>query len=88
MILLNPRDLGHESDDERTRELMRETVEFFEAKGKRRLLEDYYYRGWYADFLEYAKDHRLLATMFTPEGECADNTEEARWDTWRVCQFA
>ena len=88
MILLNPRDLGHESDDERTRELMRETVEFFEAKGKRRLLEDYYDRGWYADFLEYAKDHRLLATMCTPEGEGAANTEEARWDTWRVCQFA
>lgn len=85
MILLNPRDLGHESDDERTRELMRETVEFFEAKGKRRLLEDYYDRGWYADFLEYAKDHRLLATMCTPEGEGA---KDARWDTWRVCQFA
>jgi acyl-CoA dehydrogenase len=88
MILLNPRDLGHESDDERTRELMRETVEFFEAKGKQRLLEDYYDRGWYADFLEYAKDHRLFATMCTPEGEGAANTEDARWDTWRVCQFA
>ncbi len=85
MILLNPRDLGHESDDERTRELMRETVAFFEAKGKRRLLEDYYDRGWYADFLDYAKDHRLLATMCTPEGEGAD---DARWDTWRICQFA
>jgi len=88
MILLNPHDLGHESDDERTRELMRETVEFFEAKGKRRLLEDYYDRGWYADFLEYAKDHRLLATMCTPEGEGAANAEDVRWDTWRVCQFA
>jgi acyl-CoA dehydrogenase len=85
MILLNPRDLGHESDDERTRELMRETVEFFEAKGKQRLLEDYYDRDWYADFLEYAKDHRMFATMCTPEGEGAD---DARWDTWRVCQFA
>ncbi|HIF93903.1 MAG TPA: acyl-CoA dehydrogenase [Myxococcales bacterium] len=88
MILLNPHDLGHESDDERTRELMRETVEFFEAKGKRRLLEDYYDRGWYADFLEFAKDNRLLATMCTPEGEGADDTGDVRWDTWRVCQFA
>ena len=92
MILLNPHNLGHESDDERTRELMRETVEFFEAKGKRRLLEDYYDRTWYADFLEYAKDHRLLATMCTPGGEDVDKTggasDDARWDTWRVCQFA
>ncbi len=85
MILLNPRHPGHEGDDARTRELMRQTVEFFETKGKKRLLEDYYDRGWYADFLEYAKDHRLLATMCTPEGEGAD---DARWDTWRVCQFA
>jgi len=85
MILLNPRDLGHEGDDPRTRELMRETVAFFESKGKQRLLADYYDRGWYADFLEYARDHRILATMCTPAGEGAD---DARWDTWRVCQFA
>ncbi len=85
MILLNPRNLGHASDDERTRELLRDTAEFFETKGKRRLLEDYYDRGWYADFLAHAGDHRILATMCTPEGEGAD---DARWDTWRVCQFA
>jgi len=85
MILLDPRKTDRSADDERTRELMRETVEFFENKGKKRLIEDYYDRGWYSDFLEYAKEHRLLATMCTPEGEGA---ADARWDTWRVCQFA
>ena len=85
MILLDPRKTDRAADDERTRELMRETVEFFENKGKKRLIEDYYDRGWYSDFLEYAKEHRLLATMCTPEGEGA---ADARWDTWRVCQFA
>ncbi len=88
MILLNPRDLRHENDDDRTRELMAATVAFFEAKGKERLLEDYYDRGWYADFLAYAKDHRILATMCTPAGEGVSKSEDARWDTWRVCQFA
>jgi acyl-CoA dehydrogenase len=88
MILLNPRELGHEGDDARTREVMRETVEFFEAKGKQRLLEDYYDRTWYADFLEYTKDHRLLATMCTPVGEAESDAEDPRWDTWRICQFA
>ena len=88
MILLNPRDLGHAGDDVRTRELMRDTVEFFETKGKKRLLEDYYDRGWYADFLAYAKDHRILASMCTPESESAAGPDDARWDTWRVCQFA
>jgi acyl-CoA dehydrogenase len=88
MILLNPRDPGHAGDDERTRALMRDTVEFFETKGKQRLLEDYYDRVWYADFLAYAKEHRILATMCTPEGEALTAGKDARWDTWRVCQFA
>ena len=85
MILLDPNHPDRPTDDERSRELMRATIEFFESKGKKRLLEDYYDRGWYADFLEYAREHRLLATMCTPAGE---GGPDARWDTWRVCQFA
>jgi acyl-CoA dehydrogenase len=85
MILLNPNRLDRPEDDEETRELMRATVAFFEAKGKNRLLEDYYARGWYDDFLAYAKENRLLATMCTPAGEGAP---DARWDTARVCRFA
>jgi acyl-CoA dehydrogenase len=85
MILLDPRHPERPGDDPRTSELMRQTVEFFETKGKQRLLADYYARGWYADFLEHAKEHRLLATMCTPAGEGAP---DARWDTWRVCEFA
>jgi len=85
MILLNPRRVDQREDDPRTTELIRETIDFFEAKGKKRLLTDYYARGWYSDFLEYAKEHRLLATMCTPAGEGAP---DSRWDTWRVCRFA
>jgi acyl-CoA dehydrogenase len=64
---------------------MRKTVDFFEAKGKKRLLEDYYSRPWYADFLEFVREERIFATMCTPEGEGAP---DARWDTWRICEFA
>ena len=85
MILLNPKHPDRPGNDARTSELMRETIDFFETKGKKRLIGDYYARGWYSDFLEYAKEHRLLATMCTPAGEGA---ADARWDTWRVCQFA
>ena len=85
MILLNPNDPDRPGDDARTSELMRETIEFFENKGKKRLVGDYYDRGWYSDFLEYAKEKRLFSTMCTPAGEGAP---DARWDTWRVCQFA
>ena len=85
MILLNPSHPDRPGNDARTTELMRRTIDFFETKGKQRLIGDYYDRGWYSDFLEYAKEHRLLATMCTPSGEGAP---DARWDTWRVCQFA
>ncbi len=85
MILLNPTRLERTYQDERSAEVMRQTVEFFERKGKTRLLTDYYDHSWYADFLDYAKDHRLLATMCTPEVESAS---DGRWDTWRICEFA
>jgi len=85
MILLDPRNPNRPYADERSAEVMRQTIEFFENKGKARLLEDYYGRGWYADFLDYVREHRLFATMCTPEGEGAG---DGRWDTWRVCEFA
>jgi acyl-CoA dehydrogenase len=85
MILLNPKNHDRPYEDERSKEVMLRTIEFFEQKGKDRLLEDYYSREWYADFLEFVKDNRIFATMCTPAGEGA---EDCRWDTWRICEFA
>jgi acyl-CoA dehydrogenase len=85
MILLDPKNLDRPYPDARSAEIMRKTVDFFEQKGKRRLLEDYYARPWYADFLEFVRKERIFASMCTPEGEGAP---DARWDTWRVCEFA
>jgi hypothetical protein len=42
MILLDPKHLDRPYPDARSAEIMRKTVEFFEAKGKTKLLEDYY----------------------------------------------
>ncbi len=64
---------------------MRKTVEFFESKGRGRLLGDYYDRPWYSDFLEFVRKERIFASMCTPAGEGA---ADARWDTWRICEFA
>jgi acyl-CoA dehydrogenase len=84
-ILLNPKRLDRAYPDERSREVMRKTVEFFERKGKRRLKADYHAQGWYADFLEFVQRERIFATMCTPAGYGA---ADARWDTWRICEFA
>ena len=67
-ILLNPKRHDRPYPDERSREVMRKTIEFFERKGKRRLKEDYHARVWYADFLDFVKRERIFATMCTPAG--------------------
>ena len=84
-ILLNPRRHDRSYPDQRSTEVMRKTIAFFEARGKRRLKEDYHARGWYADFLEFVKKERIFATMCTPTGYGA---ADSRWDTWRICEFA
>jgi acyl-CoA dehydrogenase len=85
MILLDPKRLDRAYPDSRSAEIMRKTVEFFESKGKTKLLEDYYAHPWYADFLEFVRKERIFASMCTPAGEGA---ADARWDTWRICEFA
>ena len=83
--LLNPRRHARAYPDARSLEVMHQTIDFFERKGKRRLKEDYHARVWYADFLEFVRRERIFATMCTPAGYGA---ADARWDTWRICEFA
>ncbi len=84
-ILLNPKAHTRRYPDERSAEVMRKTIAFFETKGKTKLLADYYARVWYRDFLDFVRDNRIFATMCTPAREGAD---DGRWDTWRICEFA
>ena len=85
MVLLNPKKSLRPFPDERTREVMHKTIEFFEKKGKGRIKDDYHARVWYADFLDFVKEQGIFATMCTPEGYGAP---DSRWDTSRVCDFA
>jgi acyl-CoA dehydrogenase len=84
MILFDPRALDPGHPDPRMQEILRKTVAFFEAKGKRRLKEDDFNRVWYADFLDFVKAERIFATLLTPEGY---GGADARWDTSRLCAF-
>ena len=85
MILLDPKNHARAYPDERSREVMLKTIEFFENKGKKALKADDRDRVWYADFLEFVKKERIFATMCTPAGYGAP---DSRWDTWRICEFA
>ena len=84
MILLNPKHPTRRYSDERSREIMRKTIAFFEGKGKGRLKEDDRGRVWYADFIEFQRQEQIFATLLTPPPY---GSPEARWDTWRICEF-
>ncbi len=81
-ILLNPKNPRLDYPDEHTRQLLLETIQFFEHKGKRKLKQDDRECTWYADFLEFQKNSQLFSNFLTPGGY---GDGESRWDTWRNC---
>jgi acyl-CoA dehydrogenase len=85
MILLNPKKYHRQISDERSREVMQKTIQFFENKGLAKLKEDFHERTWYADFIEFMKQEQILATMML---NAENGDENSRWDTSRVCEFA
>ena len=86
MFLLNPHKLTREYPDEKSAEIMRKTVEFFETKGLAKVKEHDRNHLWYSDFLDFIKKEKIFATLLTPPEHAKDNPD-ARWDTWRNCEF-
>ncbi|MGW6022146.1 acyl-CoA dehydrogenase family protein [Streptomyces sp. NPDC055099] len=82
-LLFNPRTYDPKHFDPETRRLLRATVDWFEARGKRRLIQDYRDRAWLADFLEFSAKEGLFATFLTPASAAGDKPD-ARWDTARI----
>jgi acyl-CoA dehydrogenase len=85
MFLFHPDLREHSYPDSRSHEVMRETIEFFENKGLAKIKDDDHNAVWYQDFVDFVGERDIFATMCTPSGYGAD---DARWDTWRVCEFA
>lgn len=87
MILLNPKQYAPEHLDDRSAELMRKTIAFFEAKGKKKLKDDDRARVWYADFLAFVAHEKVFAKLLTPAAY-GGGDPEYRWDTFRNCAFS
>src|SRR3990170_3322285 len=85
MILLNPKHLSRPYPDEASRRIMQRTVDFFEQKGLRQIKADDHARTWYADFLDFIKKEHIFADLLTPQPY--GDSPDARWDTWRNCEF-
>ncbi|MEU3461032.1 acyl-CoA dehydrogenase [Streptomyces sp. NPDC006733] len=82
-MLFNPRTYDPVQFDERTRHLLRATVDWFESRGKKALIDTYVDRAWYGDFLEFAAKEGLFAEFLTPSS--ADGSK--RWDTARIAEL-
>ena len=84
MKLIHPKSDTFEHLDEKSRNIMLKTIEFFENKGLKKLKADDHARVWYADFLEFVKKEKVFATLMTPKGY---GPQDSRWDTFRICDF-
>jgi len=85
-MLLNPSHHDRPYPDDASRDIMRKTIAFFEDKGLRRLKDDDHAAVWYADFLDFQKKEAIFATLVTPAAY--GGSADARWDTYRNCEFA
>jgi len=86
MTLFNPKTETFDHLDPASREIMKKTIAYFENRGKKQLKDDFHERVWYQDFLDFLHENQIFATLLTPK-EYADNNENARWDTRRICDF-
>ncbi len=84
-MFLNPKKEKYEHLDQRSREIMLKTIEFFENKGLEKIKKDFHEAVWYSDFLDFVKENRIFATLLTPSQYSGD--PDARWDTARICDF-
>jgi acyl-CoA dehydrogenase len=84
--LLNPARFAGAEFDLETQRVLRTTIEWFEAKGKARLLAESHSDEWYADFIDFLARERVLATLLTPAAE-AEGVPGKRWDTARNAVF-
>jgi acyl-CoA dehydrogenase len=78
-LLFNPNTYDPQQFDEETRRLLRATIDWFEAQGKKRILDDDLTAQWPADFIDFVKREKLFATFLTPSEFGADNPDK-RWD--------
>ncbi|MGV0734769.1 acyl-CoA dehydrogenase family protein [Mycobacterium syngnathidarum] len=81
-LLLNPHAYNPDFDRS-TRALLQQTIDWFETRGKRRLLGDYHAKIPNTEFLDFVGGSGLLATFLTPSRD-AGGAPDKRWDMSRI----
>ncbi|HST81676.1 MAG TPA: acyl-CoA dehydrogenase family protein [Kineosporiaceae bacterium] len=81
-LLFNPHTYDPAHLDVETRALLRATIDFFENRGKKALVDGYNEHTWYADFLDFSAKEGLFAAFLTPAADGGGDPAK-RWDTAR-----
>jgi acyl-CoA dehydrogenase len=81
-LLFNPDTYDPVQFDPETRRQLRAVIDWFEGRGKAKLLQDDLDAVWVSDFLDFIKRERIFATFLTPS-DYGDGDPNKRWDTAR-----
>ena len=81
-LLFNPNTYDPQRFDPETRRQLLALIDWFEARGKTKLLQDDLDAVWVSDFLDFIGRERIFATFLTPS-EYGGGDENKRWDTSR-----
>ncbi|MBW1898791.1 MAG: acyl-CoA dehydrogenase, partial [Deltaproteobacteria bacterium] len=86
MLLLNPKKYQDRNyPDERSKEIMLKTIEWFENKGLEKIKEDYRSCEFTYDFAEFVKKERIFETLFLPRGYGDD---DQYYSSYRMFEFS
>jgi acyl-CoA dehydrogenase len=81
-LLFDPNTYDPSHFDPETRRQLRAVIEWFEGRGKVKLLRDDLEAAWVSDFLDFIKQEKIFATFLTPS-EYGGGDPNKRWDTSR-----
>jgi acyl-CoA dehydrogenase len=81
-VLFNPSTYDPAHFDPETRRQLRALIEWFEGRGKVKLLQDDLDAVWVSDFLDFIEREQIFATFLTPS-EYGGGDPNKRWDTSR-----
>jgi len=86
MLLLNPKKYQERDyPDDRSHEIMKKTIAFFENKGLKKMKEDFYSFEFTTDFADFVKKERIFETLFLPKGY---GEEDQYYSTYRMYEFS
>lgn len=86
-LLLNPKKYRDRNyPDERSREIMLKTIEWFENKGLAAIKDSYHTKEFVEDYQKFVTDERIFESLFLPKGYGDDPNQY--YSTYRMYEYS